>query len=277
MVVIRLDFTEEDDGPSGGVQAHMPAETMKHPSFRVLDRIERYVGSTKGSEPWDPASMFSSATVVDDTAGLSAENAASHKKLKMLATDLTAMAGEIFNIKRDLKLDDGNRSARTDAMSEGGASSAASSVKEAMQEAAMAAEEDKELEEMAKEPSKAAAAPLPNPSPMSAKASSPADSAASYGKDRGTAAVEDEGAAKRKITKKDLKAHSDEKSLWLSVDGVVRDCTKLLNSHPGGRQTLLTNAGGDASDSFHAAHMGASFANATAGLKKYPVVGKFSG
>ena len=89
-------------------------------------------------------------------------------------------------------------------------------------------------------------------------------------------AEDDKSAATRMIKKSELKAHSNEKSLWLAVDGVVRDCTKLLDWHPGGRQTLLSNAGGDASDMFHSAHMGASYTSATAGFKKYPLVGKFS-
>eukprot|EP00951_Prasinocladus_malaysianus_P028363 scaffold258196_cov37-Prasinocladus_malaysianus.AAC.1 len=101
----RLDFEDEDDGPSGGVQAMLPAETLTHPAFNLLDRVERYVGRSHPDECWNPSDMFSSGIVVNETAGMNAKNAQSNKMLKSLANDLVAMSTEVFTMKRALRLD----------------------------------------------------------------------------------------------------------------------------------------------------------------------------
>lgn len=252
----RLDFEEEDDGPSGGVQTLMPAETLKHPSFNLLDRVERYVGSTRRDDPWDPNSIFSKGITADETSGLSTENAAHHKMLTTLVSDIVNLSSELFNIKRELKIgDDGTQASSKYAESE--ASSAAS--KPLSDIDAVAAYRPKKPDAAIAKQSN-----LSNP-PTDSVTSIPAESPRSTRVGPG-----------REITAEEMAMHSDPKSLWLAVDGVVRDCTALLDFHPGGRSVLLSAAGDDCSDTFHASHIGSSYASASAGLKKFKAVGLFS-
>lgn len=46
--------------------------------------------------------------------------------------------------------------------------------------------------------------------------------------------------------------HCTEDDLWVCIDGKVFDVTSYVSTHPGGRDSLLSNTGGvDASEAFH--------------------------
>lgn len=77
----------------------------------------------------------------------------------------------------------------------------------------------------------------------------------------------------RVITPEELQKHCSSESLWLVINGKVRDCTPLLGFHPGGKQVLLDSTGKEASDLFHVAHLGPSFTAASAHLLSMPLVG----
>eukprot|EP00850_Spirogloea_muscicola_P009636 SM000054S18122 [mRNA] locus=s54:728439:731848:+ [translate_table: standard] len=62
------------------------------------------------------------------------------------------------------------------------------------------------------------------------------------------------GAAARQIPMSEVKLHDSEKSPWIVVHGKVYDCTKFLEDHPGGAESILINAGTDATDEFDAIH-----------------------
>ncbi|KAI9237668.1 MAG: hypothetical protein BYD32DRAFT_446131 [Podila humilis] len=59
--------------------------------------------------------------------------------------------------------------------------------------------------------------------------------------------------------------HSMEDDCWIIHGGKVYDCTKFLQDHPGGADSILMNAGGDCSEDFDAIHS----ANAREMLAKY--------
>ncbi|KAL0878737.1 hypothetical protein ABMA27_003785 [Loxostege sticticalis] len=52
------------------------------------------------------------------------------------------------------------------------------------------------------------------------------------------------------ISFKEVKKHKSKKSLWMVIHNDVYDVTKFLEEHPGGEDTLLENAGKDASQAF---------------------------
>jgi cytochrome b involved in lipid metabolism len=56
----------------------------------------------------------------------------------------------------------------------------------------------------------------------------------------------------RKITMAEVAQHKGMMDMWIVVRGQVFDCTKYASSHPGGRLTILRNAGGDATKPFDA-------------------------
>eukprot|EP00951_Prasinocladus_malaysianus_P005818 scaffold41002_cov35-Prasinocladus_malaysianus.AAC.1 len=78
----------------------------------------------------------------------------------------------------------------------------------------------------------------------------------------------------RPVTFAEMMEHNHGKSLWLAVDGLVRDVTSLLGFHPGGKEVLLNAAAEDASDKFHTSHMGPSFTIATAMFRNMPLIGR---
>ncbi|CAG8477630.1 9926_t:CDS:2 [Ambispora leptoticha] len=48
--------------------------------------------------------------------------------------------------------------------------------------------------------------------------------------------------------------HDNENDCWIVIDSKVYDCTKFLDQHPGGADSITINAGTDCSDEFNAIH-----------------------
>lgn len=64
-----------------------------------------------------------------------------------------------------------------------------------------------------------------------------------------------EGTGAREFTLKEIREHSKSDDAWIIIDGAVYDISKFLRTeaHPGG-SVILTQAGKDATDIFHAYH-----------------------
>lgn len=56
------------------------------------------------------------------------------------------------------------------------------------------------------------------------------------------------------ITAAEVKKHNSEEDVWIIVNNKVYDCTEYLDLHPGGADSILINAGEDATDDFVAIH-----------------------
>ena len=56
------------------------------------------------------------------------------------------------------------------------------------------------------------------------------------------------------ITMAEVRSHNREEDVWIVVKGKVYDCTEYLDLHPGGADSILINAGEDATDDFVAIH-----------------------
>ncbi|KAK9903043.1 hypothetical protein M0R45_001294 [Rubus argutus] len=52
----------------------------------------------------------------------------------------------------------------------------------------------------------------------------------------------------------EVKRHNTPQSTWIVVHGHVYDCTKFVNDHPGGADSILINAGMDCTEEFEAIH-----------------------
>ncbi|KAG7980858.1 hypothetical protein I3843_05G204700 [Carya illinoinensis] len=52
----------------------------------------------------------------------------------------------------------------------------------------------------------------------------------------------------------EVKKHSLAESAWIIVHGHIYDCTRFLNDHPGGADSILINAGTDCTEEFDAIH-----------------------
>ncbi|GMI82891.1 NITRATE REDUCTASE 2, CHLORATE RESISTANT 3, ARABIDOPSIS NITRATE REDUCTASE 2, NITRATE REDUCTASE [Hibiscus trionum] len=52
----------------------------------------------------------------------------------------------------------------------------------------------------------------------------------------------------------EVEKHSSADSAWIIVHGNIYDCTRFLNDHPGGTDSILINAGTDCTDEFDAIH-----------------------
>ncbi|XP_044756742.1 cytochrome b5-like [Coccinella septempunctata] len=53
-----------------------------------------------------------------------------------------------------------------------------------------------------------------------------------------------------KYSRNDVKNHNDSNSTWLIIENKVYDVTTFLNEHPGGEETILEEAGKDATEAF---------------------------
>ncbi|PVU86743.1 hypothetical protein BB559_000615 [Furculomyces boomerangus] len=53
-----------------------------------------------------------------------------------------------------------------------------------------------------------------------------------------------------KYTAKEINQHCTHNDVWICIEGKVYDVTKFLEDHPGGQETLMDNAGGDATSNF---------------------------
>lgn len=54
----------------------------------------------------------------------------------------------------------------------------------------------------------------------------------------------------RMISRDELEKHDNIQSCWMTIHGKVYDVTKFLDSHPGGPDVLIEQAGGDATNGF---------------------------
>lgn len=66
-------------------------------------------------------------------------------------------------------------------------------------------------------------------------------------------AAKDVGKSKL-ISMAEVRRHNREEDVWIVVKGKVYDCTEYLDLHPGGADSILINAGEDATDDFVAIH-----------------------
>merc|ERR1712046_548243 len=55
-------------------------------------------------------------------------------------------------------------------------------------------------------------------------------------------------------TLSELSKHNKGNDCWVVVDGNVYDVTEFLSEHPGGKRVIMTHAGKDCTDQFHAMH-----------------------
>ncbi|CAG8440928.1 15057_t:CDS:2 [Funneliformis caledonium] len=60
--------------------------------------------------------------------------------------------------------------------------------------------------------------------------------------------------SKKPITMEQVGKNDNEKACWIVIDKKVYDCTKFLDDHPGGADSILINAGTDCTDEFYAIH-----------------------
>jgi len=56
------------------------------------------------------------------------------------------------------------------------------------------------------------------------------------------------------ISMEDVRKHNKEEDVWIVVNNKVYDCTEYLDLHPGGADSILINAGEDATEDFVAIH-----------------------
>ena len=52
--------------------------------------------------------------------------------------------------------------------------------------------------------------------------------------------------------------HNTDEDCWLIVDGKVYDVSEYVEFHPGGVESILSNAGGDSTKGFHGPQHGPS-------------------
>ncbi|KAL1922436.1 uncharacterized protein VTP21DRAFT_9975 [Calcarisporiella thermophila] len=58
----------------------------------------------------------------------------------------------------------------------------------------------------------------------------------------------------RTFSKEEIAKHDKEDDVWIIIEGKVYDCTRFLEEHPGGAESIMLNAGGDATEEFNAIH-----------------------
>ena len=56
------------------------------------------------------------------------------------------------------------------------------------------------------------------------------------------------------ISMTEVRKHNKEEDVWIIVNNKVYDCTEYLDLHPGGADSILINAGEDATEDFVAIH-----------------------
>lgn len=240
-----LDFEHLDKGPSGGVQVKMHVDDLTHPSFKVLDRLERYSGPTGQEVPWDPATKQCNTF---QTAAL--RYATPAKGVDASSRQLADLHGDILAIKRKLGILDDEVMSTASGMTLGRGAADDSRPPQSSSSRGQSDRRGSYLDH-----------------------GSHGSGSAAGGGDEKDEAADLKGGEGRIVGLDELEAHGDESSLWLLVGGVVRDCTSLLGFHPGGRQILLRQGGRDATDAFYSSHLGPSWTAASAMLRSMPLVG----
>ena len=239
----RLDFEDMDDGPAGGIQCLVSAKELKHPSYNLLDRVERYAGSSNPTEMWEAHECISKGTDINEMFGMGSmsSNTACNEAMKLAMSNLTVVTEEMFALKQEYLtyIDD-----------DGGSQAASSEMAADQQEDAHEDDQEEAHEDdFAEVPKPRALDPRPQSTPEPEL---------------------------RDVSIDEFAKHSSEESLWMVVGGVVHDATTLMQWHPGGKQLLLDNCGPkDAEKAFNQAHTGPSLTIAKATLKVMPKIGKF--
>eukprot|EP00873_Tetraselmis_striata_P007051 jgi/Tetstr1/427315/TSEL_017484.t1 len=250
-----LDFENLDRGPAGGVQVNMRTEQMTHPAYAVPDRLERYSGPTAQELPWDPATRQHNTFNVSESSSLAAKRAAAGP-IGELTHAIEKLTSQVATIKRHLRISE------DDAASEF-ASQAGSRTNMLPEMSQTSFLNMLNKDTVATEQSIV----LGPPAPVVLAGSEVVDAQAE-------ADETSPSYPNRPISLAQLAAHKNVSSLWLLVDGQVYDCTSLVSYHPGGKATLLGEAGKDASEAFHAVHSGPSKTKANAILHSLPVMGR---
>jgi len=234
----KLDFEDGDEGPSGGIQCDMPVSETNHPAFCVHDRVERYAGTSSPDAPWDPSDKLVNAAALNHRPGKEKDRA-NHELLLRIDEGLSRLGTELFTLRRGLGVDDD-----------------ASSVSRSVAGDGYEARKDPQPAEDLLAPPPTALEPIVEEN----------------GAEEG--AVASGTAELREVSLQELQQHSTPASLWLCVNGEVRDVTTLLGFHPGGREVLLREAGPDATLAFAQAHTGPSLTIANATWNAMPLVGR---
>jgi hemoglobin-like flavoprotein/cytochrome b involved in lipid metabolism len=251
----KVDFEDGDDGPSGGIQRVVSSRERNHPAYRVLDCIERYAGSSSPDEPFHQDDMISSATTTEDLLGVGLKHTVNHQALLRIQQEVGRLSTELCMMKAATRDDDGTGTSASGSVADPGENSDGGGV------------------EMGENIMSADGKPMGVGS-FDTAAHGKFESAT--GLSEAEEYVKDPLANLRDISMEELHEHGDHLSLWLVVDGVVRDVTTLLGYHPGGKEVLLEAHGKDASDLFHGSHVGPSFTIASAMWKAMPPMGRMS-
>lgn len=245
----KVDFDDGDDGPSGGIQRLVPASERRHPAYRVLDPIERYAGDCSPDTPFGKDDMISSATTTEDLLGVGTKHTVNHQALLRISEEVGRLSTELFLMKNATRDDDSTSVTGSQIDPEEKASSAGNGG--------------------------GSAGKMASADGVFGGGGEETKYASSTGLLAGAEeAVKDPLANLREVAHEELAAHGDLTSLWLVVDGIVRDVTSLLGYHPGGKKVLLDAHGKDASELFHSSHIGPSFTIASAMWKAMPPIGR---
>ncbi|KAI5079840.1 hypothetical protein GOP47_0005319 [Adiantum capillus-veneris] len=90
-------------------------------------------------------------------------------------------------------------------------------------------------------------------SPAAGKAAESSLTKVAIGRSLSTPALSSHATA-RTISNAEFKQHNTPDSPWIVVHNSVYDCTKFLKDHPGGKDSILINAGCDCTEEFDAIH-----------------------
>jgi hypothetical protein len=125
----RLDFDKGDDGPAGGIQRLVPQQLLTHDSYQLLDRVERYAGSSNPEAIWDSADRIASAVTTSEMFGCGGgRNSGTYRLLGNITSDLERLSTELFTLKMGLRVGENDAasvaasSAQDDASRQDGAS-----------------------------------------------------------------------------------------------------------------------------------------------------------
>lgn len=241
------EFDTGDNGPSGAVQVREKIDSLSHPAFENLDRVQRFSGTTNPDAPWDPSKCHTQhRTRRTRSSGNVANN------LECLETTIqTQMAyiqQELFRMQQgandsmdsgcdqdgfspkpdDLRIDIGDRGLELGCAKGNGNS------RTNMTGSSLRASDDDALEDH-----------------------------------------ESGRQERREVSAEELADHDTEESLWVAIDGEVYDITSLLAFHPGGRKLLLVTGGTDITRTFMTTHKGPSLTAASGVLRSMQHIGKY--
>lgn len=73
------------------------------------------------------------------------------------------------------------------------------------------------------------------------------------------------------FTSEEIASHSDAKSCWMSIDGLVYDMGAFVTEHPGGEKGILKLCGKDGTKAFNGVHGGSGQMRKIAELQKFVI------